>query len=123
MKKTTLTFAILLVTVSISLYAKEPAIKIISNINSIMQAKKHHIVSNRPAINFFEGALLGNGGLGVVVTTRPDAVVIRFGHNDVWNIRIAEDNKEKIGTFREIFEKVKAIPGALNSLNDVELKD
>ncbi len=120
MNKTTLIFIILLFSMSISINAKEHSIKRISNVNSIMQAKKHPIVSNRPAINFFEGALLGNGGLGVVVTTRPDAVVIRFGHNDVWDIRIAEDNKEKIGTFSEIFEKVKAIPDTLNSLNDVE---
>lgn len=64
----------------------------------------------RPGVDFFEGALLGNGGLGAVVTTRPDAVVIHFGHNDVWDIRIAENNKDKIGTFREVFDKVKAVP-------------
>ncbi len=49
----------------------------------------------RPAVNFFEGALLGNGGLGVVVTMRPDAVVLRFGHNDVWDIRVAEEHADE----------------------------
>ena len=39
-----------------------------------------------------------------------DAVVVHFGHNNVWDIRIAEDNQDKIGTFKEIFDKVKAIP-------------
>jgi hypothetical protein len=76
----------------------------------------HPVVRERPGPDFFEGALLGNGGLGAVVTTRPDAVVVHFGHNNVWDIRIAEDNKEKIGTFREIFEKVKAIPADAPSL-------
>ncbi|GMW01538.1 MAG: hypothetical protein AMXMBFR84_26750 [Candidatus Hydrogenedentota bacterium] len=74
------------------------------------RAAQHPIASDRPCPNFFDGALLGNGGLGAVVTTRPDAVVVHFGHNNVWDIRIAEDNKDKIGTFQEVFEKVSAIP-------------
>ncbi|MFH1743338.1 MAG: glycoside hydrolase family 95-like protein, partial [bacterium] len=45
-------------------------------------------------------------------------VVIHFGHNNVWDIRIAENNKDKIGTFQEIFEKVKAIPEDYKTLND-----
>ena len=99
---------------------EQRSIKSLSGINSIERAKKHPIVSNRPAADFFEGAILGNGGLGAVVTTRPDAVVIHFGHNDVWDIRIAENNKDKIGTFEEIFAKVKAIPSEVGSLRDVE---
>jgi len=91
----------------------------LSRINAIEQAKKHPIDVTQPAVNFFEGALLGNGGLGAVVTTRPDAVVIHFGHNDVWDIRIAEDNSEKIGTFRELFEKIDAIPDTLENLQEV----
>ena len=82
------------------------------------QAKQHAIVRNSPAPDFFEGALIGNGGMGVVVCTRPDAVMLRFGHNDVWDIRIAEDNREEIGTFQEVFEKVKAIDPGLKSLDD-----
>jgi len=89
-----------------------------NSLNSYEQAKLHPIVCDKPAPDFFEGALLGNGGMGVVVTTRPDAVVLYFGHNNVWDIRIAENNKEKIGTFKEIFEKVKAIPDTLTLLTD-----
>jgi len=86
--------------------------------SSSEQAKQHAIVSNSPAPDFFEGALIGNGGMGVVVCTRPDAVVLRFGHNDVWDIRIAEDNREEIGTFQEVFEKVNAIDPGLKRLED-----
>ena len=86
--------------------------------SSSEQAKQHAIVRNSPAPDFFEGALIGNGGMGVVVCTRPDAVVLRFGHNDVWDIRIAEDNREEIGTFQEVFEKVEAIDTGLKRLED-----
>ena len=89
-----------------------------NNFNSFEQAKLHPLVSDKPAPGFFEGALLGNGAMGVVVTTRPDAVVLYFGHNNVWDIRVAEENREKIGTFKEVFEKVKAIPDSLKLLTD-----
>ncbi len=36
--------------------------------------------------------------MNVKNTTRPDAVVLYFGHNNFWDIRIAENNKEKPGT-------------------------
>ncbi len=65
-----------------------------STFRSIDRAGLHPIVCERPAPGFFQGALLGNGGLGVVVTTRPDAVVLHFGHNNVWDIRVAEDYTE-----------------------------
>jgi alpha-L-fucosidase 2 len=81
-------------------------------------AQQHSINYNKPAPTFFEGALLGNGGMGVVVTTRPDAVVMHFGHNNVWDIRIAENHKSEIGTFKEIFEKVQKIPATLNNLTE-----
>jgi hypothetical protein len=71
-----------------------------------------------PAPDFFEGALLGNGGLGAVVTTRPDAVVVHFGHNEVWDIRVAEDHADGIGTFGEVFAKVAAIDPGLAELTD-----
>jgi alpha-L-fucosidase 2 len=85
---------------------------------SFDRAAKHSLVRNSPAPDFFEGALTGNGGMGVVVCTRPDAVVLRFGHNDVWDIRVAEDNKEKLGTFREVFDKVSRIDTGLKKLED-----
>jgi len=92
----------------------------LSSFDPADRAGRHPIVVNRPAVNFFEGAVLGNGGLGAIVMTRPDAVVIRFGHNDVWDIRLAEDNKDRIGTFEEIFEKIRAIPDTVKSLTEVE---
>ncbi|MFC5451620.1 glycosyl hydrolase family 95 catalytic domain-containing protein [Paenibacillus aestuarii] len=82
------------------------------------QAKRHPIVCDKPAPDFFEGALMGNGGIGAVVTTRPDAVVIHFGHNNVWDIRIAEDNQEKIGTFEEVFRQLQRIPKELDSFSE-----
>jgi len=89
-----------------------------NTVSSFEQAKLHPITYDRPAPDFFEGALLGNGGMGVVVTTRPDGVVLYFGHNNVWDIRIAENNREKLGTFQEVFNRVKAIPDTLNVLTD-----
>ena len=89
-----------------------------SSFEPFERASCHPIVRERPAVNFFEGALLGNGGLGVVVTTRPDAVVLRFGHNDVWDIRVAEEHADAIGTFAEIFAKVKAIPKTHATLDE-----
>ena len=93
-------------------------VKSLSTFDPVARAAKHPIVSNRPAPNFFSGALLGNGGMGVVVTTRPDAVRLIFGHNDVWDIRIGEDTKASVGTFQEIFERVKAIPDTLKTLEE-----
>lgn len=44
-----------------------------------------------------------------MVTTRPDAIVVHFGHNNVWDIRVAENHKDKIGTFAELFEHISKI--------------
>ncbi|WP_239063443.1 hypothetical protein [Bacteroides sp. 51] len=82
----------------------------------VNNASRHPIVYEKPAIDFFEGAVLGNGALGVVVTTRPDAICFHFGHNNVWDIRVAENHKEEIGTFDEIFAKAKAMPNTLGSI-------
>jgi len=81
-------------------------------------ASKHAIYYDRPASSFFEGALLGNGGLGAVVTSRPDAVVIHFGHNNVWDIRIAENHQDKIGTFENLYARLKDIPAHYTSLSE-----
>ena len=86
------------------------------SLDAFAMAARHALVRETPAVNFFEGALLGNGGLGAVVCVRPDAVMVHFGHNNVWDIRLAENNREQIGTFREIFAKVQAIPARLNLL-------
>lgn len=82
------------------------------------QAKRHPISYDKPAPDFFEGALMGNGGLGAVVTTRPDAIVIHFGHNNVWDIRISEDNQDKIGTFEEVFHQLQQIPKEQDSFQE-----
>jgi len=103
---------------STALSKTEGEIAAAKEISSIDRAKQHPIEFQGPAVDFFDGALLGNGGLGAVVTTRPDAVVIRFGHNNVWDIRIAEDNKDKIGTFQEIFAKVEKIPTTYDRLEN-----
>ncbi|MCF6357494.1 MAG: glycoside hydrolase family 95 protein [Draconibacterium sp.] len=86
------------------------------NFSSFERAKLHPLTFEKPAVDFFEGALLGNGAMGVVVTTRPDGVMIYFGHNSVWDIRIAEDNKKEIGTFEYVFNKVKSIPDTMELL-------
>jgi alpha-L-fucosidase 2 len=86
--------------------------------SSYEQAKLHPLTSDRPAPDFFAGALLGNGAMGVVVTTRPDAIVLYLGHNNVWDIRLAEDNRDKIGTFKDVFNRVKAIPDSLALLTE-----
>lgn len=87
-------------------------------ISSYDMAKKHSLHYDKPAVDFFEGALLGNGGMGVVVTTRPDGVMLYFGHNNVWDIRIAEKNKKEIGTFDYVFGKVSKISDTLKMLTD-----
>jgi hypothetical protein len=71
------------------------------------RATRHAITVDKPAQGFFEGALLGNGGMGVVVCTRPDSVLIHLGHNDVWDIRVAEENKDKLVKFEEYWTRVK----------------
>lgn len=86
--------------------------------SSFEQAKKHAIQYDRPAVDFFEGALLGNGGLGVVVTTRPDGIMLYFGHNNVWDIRIAEKHRKELGTFDYVFDRVSKISDTLKLLTD-----
>ena len=77
-------------------------------------ARKHAICRELAAPDFFEGALLGNGGLGVVVCTRPDGIVLHLGHNDLWDIRIEEGHKDRIGTFDEIWSRIQAAPGDIH---------
>jgi hypothetical protein len=87
-------------------------------LNAYEQAKKHPIRAHKPCPDFFEGAVLGNGAMGAVVTTRPDAILIHFGHNNVWDIRIAEQNQDKLGTFQEIFAKFQSMSEGRKSFLD-----
>ncbi|MCY1719350.1 glycoside hydrolase N-terminal domain-containing protein [Prolixibacteraceae bacterium Z1-6] len=110
----TLTFLLAIMLFCITCFAQQN-----DNIfSSFERAKLHPLTFDKPAIDFFEGALLGNGAMGAVVTTRPDGIMIYFGHNNVWDIRLAEDNKEALGTFEYVFNKVKAIPDTLRLLTD-----
>ena len=104
---------IILITISLLVCFEGISSELIENFSSYEKAKQHPLIFNKPAIDFFEGALLGNGAMGVVVTTRPDGIMIYFGHNNVWDIRLAEDNKEELGTFEYVFNKVKEIPDTL----------
>lgn len=72
-----------------------------------MRVRAHNIRSRGPAPRFMQGALLGNGGLGAVVNTRPDAIVLRLGHNDVWDERIDESHARTVLDFAEVFGRVK----------------
>lgn len=72
------------------------------------RARLHAIEMDRPAPGFFDGGILGNGGMGVIVCTRPDAVVLYFGHNNVWDIRLAETDRDKLLTFDELWDRLRA---------------
>ncbi|MBQ1862943.1 MAG: hypothetical protein II149_05455 [Clostridia bacterium] len=78
-------------------------------------AKTHSIKREVASPDFFEGAVMGNGNLGVVVCTRPDAIVLYLGHNDIWDIRIEEGHKNSIGTFKEIWKKILDTPGDVHN--------
>jgi alpha-L-fucosidase 2 len=96
----------------------EGVVRSLSTISPWERAARHSLDCKKPAVNFFEGALLGNGGLGAVVTTRPDGVAIHLGHNNVWDIRVAENHQEEIGTFQPLFERIKQIPDTLRTLEE-----
>jgi hypothetical protein len=85
-----------------------PAAAAAQSINAKERARKHAIQFNKPPVDIFEGALLGKGGMGVV-NTRPDAIGFRFAHNNVWDIGVAEKNKDKMGTFQKVLGQAKAI--------------
>ncbi|MBO4297821.1 MAG: hypothetical protein J5998_03400 [Clostridia bacterium] len=79
--------------------------------DTVLMARKHAIRRDVASPDFFEGALMGNGDLGVVVCTRPDAIVLHLGHNDIWDIRIEEGHGSAVGTFDEIWSRIRCTPG------------
>jgi alpha-L-fucosidase 2 len=65
-------------------------------------AARNRIVRNGATPDFFEGMLLGNGDIGVVVTVRPDALGLHIGKSDSWDIRVDETHADKVLTFSEL---------------------
>ncbi len=67
-------------------------------------AKSHLIVHETPGPSFFEGALLGNGDVGVCAVVRPDALGLHLGKADVWDIRVSEDCYRDVLPFPELLK-------------------
>ncbi len=82
------------------------------------RARLHPVVADRPTPNFFSGALLGNGGLGV--RSPPDpmqscciSVITTCG---IFASR--SSTADEIGTFEEVFQRVQAIPDSYDRLDE-----
>ena len=73
------------------------------------QANLHDLVRRGPAPRFKDGALLGNGGLGAVVTTRPDAGVVHLGRNDVWDERLETTPAGRRLDFETVLSRVREV--------------
>ena len=48
--------------------------------------------------------LLGNGDIGVCVTTRPDALGLHLGKEDSWDIRVSEDHYQHVLPFKKLLK-------------------
>ena len=79
----------------------------LSPFDPVERAARHAIVRDLPATSFFEGAVLGNGHMGAIVTTRPDSIKIYFGHNSVRDIRAKHVPMDRVGTFEDLWAKYK----------------
>lgn len=80
-------------------------------------ASRHPIVGTRPATNFMDGSILGNGDLGAVVEPRPDVILIHVGHNAVWDQRMLPLDMEKLKTFQFAMDKIKEIGTSVDRLD------
>jgi len=67
-------------------------------------ANRHLFSRSVPGPDFFEGMLLGNGDIGVCVTSRPDALNVHLGKNDSWDIRVSEDFCKDVLPFKHLLE-------------------
>ena len=76
--------------------------KLTSDPIKLAAAHGHDFEGPGPVFN--DGAILGNGAMGAVVTTRPDAICIHLGHNAVWDVRVDEYDPAEVGTFKQVFE-------------------
>ena len=63
---------------------------------------------DKPAVRLLEAGLIGNGAMGVAIRTRPDAILLHFGHNAVWDRRVEEVPEELIGKFDDFWRQWKA---------------
>lgn len=72
--------------------------------DAIEIARRHPIVHTQATPDFFEGLLLGNGDLGLVITLRPDALCLHIGKNDSWDIRVSEEHAARILPFKEVLK-------------------
>ena len=77
---------------------------VVMSLDSTVIARRHLIVNTVPTPNFFEGALLGNGDVGVCVTLRPDALGLHIGKEDSWDIRVSEDHYQHVLHFDELLK-------------------
>lgn len=67
-------------------------------------ARRSKIERDLPTPDFFEGMLLGNGDIGVVITVRPDAIGLHLGKGDCWDIRVDESHADEVLTFAELLK-------------------
>jgi len=70
------------------------------------RSEQHRIRVDGPSVRLIESALLGNGGLGVMLRVRPDAIVLHFAHNAVWDRRIDESHAHDTSTFEDVFGRI-----------------
>jgi len=94
-----------------------------AKICGIQKAAAHPIKTDMPAAGFFDGALIGNGSLGVVVCTRPNGIALHIGHNDIWDIRVEELDGEKLSTFDKVWAKLDNGDGTISVKNNQFYKD
>lgn len=73
-------------------------------LDAFQSAREHRLVRQGPTPGFFEGMLLGNGDIGVCVTTRPDALGLHLGKEDSWDIRVSEDHYRHVLPFKELLK-------------------
>ena len=73
-------------------------------LDGLAVAGRHSMVREGPTPDFFEGMLLGNGDIGVVVTVRPDALGLHIGKEDSWDLRVSEDHYQHVLTFQELLK-------------------
>jgi hypothetical protein len=67
-------------------------------------AARHVLRWNVPGPSFFEGALLGNGDVGVCAEVRPDALGLHIAKNDCWDIRVTENPPNAVMPFDELLQ-------------------